>query len=251
MNETEWVTGNVTLSVGGSPLKMQMTVPANPVKPHRMLPIFQQMAGSFIGMAVDSAAANGQQVSCAAGCGACCRQMVPLAEIETYHLAEIVEKMEPDRREVIKSRFADALQRVAASGIFERMTNIGTLSSAEREALVVEYFRLGIACPLLENESCSIHEDRPIACREYLVSSPPINCSTLGTDVLEPIEVPIVVSKSLRKLGQERSISGVDFIPLVLALEWVERNPDRFSSKTGEQWMAEFFGILTAGSVSG
>ena len=36
-----------------------------------------------------------------------------------------------------------------------------------------EYFQLGIPCPFLEEESCSIYHDRPITCREYLVTSPP------------------------------------------------------------------------------
>ncbi len=39
------------------------------------------------------------------------------------------------------------------------------------------YFHLGIACPFLEDESCSIHADRPISCREYLVTSPAVNCA--------------------------------------------------------------------------
>jgi hypothetical protein len=35
----------------------------------------------------------------------------------------------------------------------------------------VRYFLQGVACPFLEAESCGIHPDRPLACREYLVTS--------------------------------------------------------------------------------
>jgi Fe-S-cluster containining protein len=32
-------------------------------------------------------------------------------------------------------------------------------------------------CPFLEDESCSIHPDRPLVCREYLVTSPAELCA--------------------------------------------------------------------------
>lgn len=243
----EWVTGNVTLNVGGTPLKMEMTVPAKPIKPQRMLPVFQQMAGSFVQMGIDHAASQGETVSCAAGCGACCRQMVPLAEIEARYISDVVEAMEPERRDEVRARFKAAVERVADAGIFERLNRLLELEPSERERLIVDYFRLGVACPFLENEACSIHPDRPVACREYLVSSPPANCADPRIGNLKPIEAPIKVSKPLRRVGQSRPIAGVDFIPLVLALEWSERNPDRFPEKTGEQWMAEFFSALTGG----
>ena len=107
MESNEWVTGEVVLSIGGEPLKMQMTVPANPIKPHRMLPVFQKMTNSFVEMGALAAGARGETVSCRAGCGACCRQPVPLSEIEIYHLADVVEAMpEPRRSDVNADRNA-------------------------------------------------------------------------------------------------------------------------------------------------
>ncbi len=246
----EWITGNVTLSVNGTPLEMQMTVPARPVKPQRMLPIFQRMADSFVEMGVSAAASDGRGVTCRAGCGACCRQMVPIPEFEAYRIAEMVDEMPEDRRTEIKRRFELACDEFASAGIFEKLSSVGSLTPEAREALVIEYFRKGIPCPFLEDESCSIHADRPVACREYLVSSPAEFCSDLTPEKIRTIEVPIEASKPMRTLGQTRKIAGVDFIPLVLALKWVERNPDAFPEKTGENWMSDFFAALTGRSVS-
>ncbi|MDH3494026.1 MAG: hypothetical protein OEM82_10780, partial [Acidobacteriota bacterium] len=75
----EWVTGKVTISIGGAPVDMQMTVPATPVTVRRMLPVFRQMTNSFVGIGVGAAEADGKSISCKAGCGACCRQPVPVS----------------------------------------------------------------------------------------------------------------------------------------------------------------------------
>lgn len=247
--ENEWVTGEVSLLIEGNPLDMKMTVPAKPVKPQRMLPVFQQMANSFVELGVDAAAAEGEQISCKKGCGACCRQPVPLAEIEAYQLAELVENMPEPRRSEVKKRFDEAFRHFSEIGWYERLSEAAALSQKEQEAVVLEYFREGIACPFLEDESCSIHPDRPVACREYLVTSPAENCASPSAEGVRMIRLPVKPSKTLMKLGQKKQIRGINFIPMTLALKWVEMNEDDFDEKTGEQWMADFFQNLTKSEI--
>ena len=109
-NDGEWITGNITLTLGGEPLNLQMTVPAKPVKPTRMLPILQKMTNTFVDMGVRAAESLGKEISCQKGCGACCRQPVPLAEIEAYQIAELVENMPEPRRSEIKMRFKKSIR---------------------------------------------------------------------------------------------------------------------------------------------
>lgn len=249
MESEEWITGNVTLSIGGTPLDLQMTVPAKPVKPQRMLPIFQQMTHSFVGMAENVVESAGAKISCVKGCGACCRQAVPLAEIEAYKLAELVEAMPDVRRDEIKKRFETAWHHFSEIGWFERLDNCATAPET-REKVVLEYFYEGIPCPFLEDESCSIHESRPLVCREYLVTSPAENCSAPTPEKIRMVEQPIKVSNTVRKITNSPNLNmSVNFVPLVLALEWTKRNVDEFPEKTGEQWMAEFFTNLTNSEI--
>lgn len=245
---SEWVTGNVRLSIEGKPLDMQMTVPAKPVKPQRMLPIFQKMTNSFVQMGVDNLSGN-EKISCKAGCGACCRQAVPLAEVEAYQIAELVENMPEPRRREIKERFEKAFAHFAEIGWLEKLGQCAGKTNEEQEKVVLEYFYEGIPCPFLEDESCSIHPDRPLACREYLVTTPAENCANPSAKTVKLIEIPIQPSKPVRKLGRTAQIAGVDFIPMVLALKWVENNADNFPEKTGEQWMADFFVNLTKSEI--
>lgn len=247
--ENEWVTGKVEITLDGQPLKMEMTVPAFTVKPQRMLPVFQQMTNSFVDIGIGQAHSRGESISCKKGCGACCRQPVPLAEIEAYQIAELVAQMPEPRQTAVKERFEKAFAHFAEIGWFERLGEAATQTPREQEQVVTDYFREGIPCPFLVDESCSIHQDRPLACREYLVTSPAENCSSPTQETVDKIPLPVNAAVKILPLGQTKVITGVNFIPLVLALKWVEMNEDRFPEKTGEEWMADFFRNLTKSKI--
>lgn len=253
MQTNDWVTGEVVLSINGSPLKMQMTVPAAPIKPHRMLPVFQKMTNSFVEMSAIAAGAQGQTVSCRMGCAACCRHPVPISETEVYYIAELVEAMPEPRRSDVKQRFKEAVDHFRSTGWFDRINEVGNLSLTESEEIVtdainnagMEYFREDISCPFLDVEAgaCTIHEDRPLACREYLVTSPAANCSDPSAESIRKVELVVKPSHTLRYVGSTGTFTG--FIPLIRALELAKRHPEKFEEKTGERWAADFFSKLT------
>jgi Fe-S-cluster containining protein len=248
-NEAEWITGRVTLSFNDTPIEMEMSVPANPVKARRMLPIFQQMTGSFVNLSVQAAEQAGRSVSCKKGCGACCRQGVPLAEIEAYQIAELVENMPEPRRSQIKQKFEEGCRRFYENGWFERLDNYAQYTNEERIQIIKDYFNEAVACPFLEDESCSIHADRPLACREYLVTSSPEFCAKPSKETIRMVEMPIKPSKSLRYFARSDNPMKINFIPMIRALEWAENNPEKMSEKTWQQWMADFFEVLTYSEI--
>lgn len=251
MSSEKWVSGEVVLSIGGEPLKMQMTVPAAAVKPHRMLPVFQKITNSFVEMSAVAAGARGETISCRAGCGACCRQPVPISELEIYDIAETVKAMPEPRRTEMRERFRRAVEHFRSIGWFDRMKALDderltaetTELIAKRQAAAIDYFHESVACPFLEDESCSIHESRPLACREYMVTSPAANCSAPTADTIKMVDLFVHPSKIARYVGATGTFTG--FIPLILALELAEKYPEHFEEKTGERWLADFFGKLT------
>jgi len=169
MADDEWVTGRVVLKVNGVPLDLEMTVPARPVKPHRMLPVFHQMANSFADIGVQAVEHEGRRVSCGEKCSACCYQPVPIAEIEAYQIAELVDAMPEPQRTKVRGRFSEAY------GHFEKLDWFSEFRSAylktktkasdmeKAVAVVHDYFRHGVPCPFLENDLCSIHQQRPLS----------------------------------------------------------------------------------------
>lgn len=257
MAENEWVTGTIRVSIAGHPLEMSMTVPAKPIKPHRMLPVFHQMTNSFVGLSVEAATAEGEAVSCKAGCGACCRQPVPLAEVEVYQLAELVEAMPEPKKSEIKERFSASADHFRKIGWFDRVGRFSELARTEPEETVAEevknavhqYMDERIPCPFLEEESCTIHESRPIACREYLVTSPAENCYDPTAATVKKVDMIMEPSKILKHLGTTGSFANAGLLPLVRALELADNVPEHFVEKTGERWVADFFGIMTRSEI--
>jgi Fe-S-cluster containining protein len=66
-----------------------------------------------------------------------------------------------------------------------------------------EYNALRMACPFLDQETCSIYDHRPAACRELLVTTPPALCDDLINNPVRPLPVPIRVGPALALLWSE------------------------------------------------
>jgi Fe-S-cluster containining protein len=207
--------GRVVLQVGGEQIPVEMTVPAGLVAVEDVLPIVQGLSSLFAARATAQAEAGGRTVSCRAGCGACCRQMVPVAAAEARALARLVEAMPQARRDRVRRRFDAALETLNGLGILDRLDQ----DPGNRRVVGFDYFHAGVACPFLEDESCSIHPDRPLACREYLVTSPSDLCASPSSEIKT---LPLEVTPSLALLNADLRDG---WVPLVQALELDARAP--------------------------
>ncbi len=239
---SKWITGKGALTISGTKVELEVTVPANPVRLTKMLPIFQQLTNAVVGVGVSNAEAAGEQISCTKGCGACCRQLVPIAESEAYQLQELVQEMPEPRRATILARFAAAKKTLQQTNLLTKILFPGELSVEEKRRLGLEYFQQGIACPFLEDESCGIHPDRPLACREYLVTSPAANCAAPAAETVHCVAMPGSVSRVVQKLAATREVY---WVPLILALDWAGEHPDQTSPRSGPEWLQTVFKQLT------
>lgn len=234
---SEWVTGTIGLSVNGVPVEVELSVPAEPVPPGRILPALRLLTNAIVETMVDEAAREGQAVSCRAGCGACCRQLVPISRTEARDMAALVASLPEDEREAVLSRFAAAIETLEANGLAGALRDAKSHGGRTLRELGLAYFQLGIACPFLDEESCSIHPERPLGCREYLVSSPAENCARPTAETVRQIPVPARVSNALIGIGPPPGPEAELFVPLVLALEWAAANPDDGSAATGPEML--------------
>lgn len=211
-----------SLSAPDRSIEASVHVPVEPVRPSELLPILHALTDAVVAMSESRSAENGETISCRARCGACCRQLVPITEPEAHYLADLVAGLPEERRSRVVERFREARERAAAV--------LRTLHAVSGEAAVAEmrnagepYFALGIACPFLEDESCSIHAQRPAVCREYLVTSSPDHCGRLDADRITRVPVPVKVSSTLMYFGDGRGGDEPAVLPLIDALDLVAR----------------------------
>ncbi|MBI4876950.1 MAG: YkgJ family cysteine cluster protein [Acidobacteria bacterium] len=230
------VTVQFTLKIAGREMEASARVPAGPARVVDALPVLHGIAGAVV-----EAAEEGKRISCRAGCGACCRQLVPIAEAEARYLAALIQSL-PEVRE----RFKAAVAALDAAGLGDRLRRLEQLAPAERQALGLEYFHLGVACPFLEDESCSIHPSRPMSCREYSVTSPVGNCRNPHPETIAMVPLPVKPSVLLFHFGDGKGEDRLRFLPLILALEWVaEHEDDPQTELEGSDLLLNFLRKLT------
>jgi Fe-S-cluster containining protein len=220
-------TATLRLTVGDLQIAHPITVPNAAVPATEALPALQGLVNAVV-----AAAEAGKAISCRKGCGACCRQLVPISRTEGERLLDLVEAMPKERRKEIRRRFAAAEAVLVPAGFGDRT------GKTDRE-LSTSYFPLGVACPFLEEESCSIHVDRPLICREYLVTSPPELCDSAVQEGVTPVAVP-KLSLAARKLQDEKD----EWFPLALLMAWSRTRPRNGVRRTGPEWIQKFLGRL-------
>ena len=232
----------VGMKVSDDEVQMEMTLPAAPTRLESLLPVFQKVADSLVGLAAERAAAEGRTISCAEGCGACCRQIVPITEMEARRVARLVEELPEPRRTEIRARFERARDRLAEAGFLSRLRRPHDFEKEEFSPFGLGYFHLGIPCPFLEEERCSIYSDRPISCREYLVTSPAAQCADPKPNTIEQVEFPGKVWTALARAGMRGPPSRfIPWVPLVLAPEWASEHPDGGELRPVEELVRSVF----------
>jgi len=209
-----------TLRLGKNLYKCDLELPSGPVRVAELLPGLNKLAGFVIEGAVEETLEAGGSISCKAGCGACCRQPVPISVHEAEVLEQVIAEMDAERRAEIEARFEGAMQRMAEGGLLDAIRGVHSLDEKGRRDLALEYFALGIPCPFLEEESCSIYEHRPMRCREYLVTSPAENCSTPTPQTVKMVQLKGAPSLALYRLGAGLWSDEPEYLVMSLMADW-------------------------------
>jgi len=205
---------------GGATIEATAELPAGPISVANLVPFLQAVEESVVETACTAVAEERKTISCRAGCGACCRQVVPVSLAEMEYLARLVASLPDEERAVVEGRFAAALSALERAGLGEELRAANTQRDAsDTHQFGVRYFLAGVPCPFLVDESCSIHPHRPLACREYLVTSPAVHCASPEANAIDRVAVPRDLSRALYRLGDGVDTS-IRWVPLVLVLEW-------------------------------
>lgn len=214
----------VALRVLGEVVEVEASPPEGPVRLDEALPFCRALEDRVIDVAVRKAQAEGATISCCKGCAACCKaQPVPVTPPEALALARLVEALPEPRRSDVRQRFAERVARLRAAGLVDAfLQRQAGLTKDEARAIAQRYFHLRLACPFLDNDSCSIYAERPFVCRQYLVTSPAALCADPFNNPVEPLPLPIAAAGATLQAAEKMTGSPQFTVPLALALEYAQ-----------------------------
>lgn len=219
----------LVLRIDGEPLRVSAPQPPARARLDELLPAMQAIDNTAIDHAVRKAEANtGARVTCAKGCSACCRaQPVPVTPPEAHALLLLVEAMPAPRRREVEARFAERVARLRAAGLADAFLERDPHLSADgARTLARDYFALGLVCPFLDDDACSIHPSRPFVCRQYLVTSDPALCADPFANPVEVVPMPVQAATAMLAAASQAMDKPQHTVPLVLSLEYARLHRD-------------------------
>lgn len=230
------VSVRLTLTIFDRRVDLTLPLPPGEVELTAMIPALQALTDVTGRVATQVCAERGQPLSCKAGCGVCCRQLVPVSACEAWYLRRAVEDLPAERRDRIERRCREAMDGFVRAGLPGDVTHWASLDREKSASLGRRCFALGIACPFLEEESCSMYPHRPLVCREVLVVSPAENCQGRPGQQVDRLVLPGQLSRALYRLSHLGE-GKVWWVPLVAALDWARQHEPPADLRTGPQWL--------------
>lgn len=246
-DETQRAMAQAEFTLEGADFRLvfRASVPAGPARQGELLPLARALADAVVQQSTRAVEAAGAAISCRAGCGACCRNLVAVAETEARRIAELVQALPEPRRGELRSRFAAAQQRLQESGLLDRLRDSAGWSASDYAALVGVYFDQAIDCPFLEQGACSIYAERPITCREYLVTSAPEHCAQTGSAGVQRVQLPLRLFNAVARWQAPAEGAFLErWVPLILAPEWAETHPEDPPPRPGLELLRELLAQL-------
>ena len=204
-------------------IRGQVQVDTGPMRLADLVPTAYELTNVLGARANKREERAGRKISCCQGCAACCRQWIPVSPPEAFYLADLIASLEPQRREELLGRFDAIVSELERHDMIEGLFD-PKIDDGPRLEIGRRYWKLQLACPFLVDESCSIYPHRPVACRDYNVTSPAIWCSQPYDHEIAKVEMPIPFSIPLARLTGELIGSKPPLIPLPLIPRWVSEN---------------------------
>ena len=237
------VKATFSMPVGDVFLNASAVIPSGHTTLTNLLPVIQNLENAILSQVSAEAVQAGSPISCRAGCGACCRQLVPVSLFEAEALMLWMKSLPEERRTQLEERFNRALSALREAGVLDSILDQSwALEQEKATELAIEYFHAGVACPFLEDESCSIHPFRPLSCREYLVTSSPELCRDPAKNDVAGVQLPLKLSRVLYTFGQKMEQDPRGWIPLVFLLAWGKSGakPGDYVSGSGPEVLRKF-----------
>lgn len=221
----------------GFPIRFCVDIAGDYARLADMVPLARMVCDTLLNIHLAISARHGYPPSCRKKCTACCHYLVPLSLPEVFRLRREFSSMPADYRIPILKSCIHASIKILRQDITEPEINENT-SLAH---ISKWYSGLDIPCPLLSDGLCSIYQQRPLACREYYVSSPPAWCRDSIDCEPRSIRMPFSISEILGTVAAELEQTEAEAVMLPLALIGTDELTERSKRMWPTVYMVRLF----------
>jgi len=233
----KFIHAQLQLNIGDTPCEFDISVPEDETGPEAALPFARELTNKIVDIAAQDAERDGKHITCSKGCGACCAQLVPISETEARLLGQYLQSQPESLRTVVLERFQQAKARLEQADLWQNLIHPQQLSVEDARTLGKHYFSLNIPCPFLVQGACSIHPQRPLTCREYLVTSDAKYCNVPNPQEVKTVTIPKRVSNAYARLYEEDSAYVSNWVPLITSPFWNTTHPAQPKQRKGPEWI--------------
>lgn len=194
-----------------------------------IVPLARKLATKLALVVLDKLKNEGKIVPCRKGCSACCSYLTPLSVPEVFCLRQEVLAMPADQGRTVLKSCLETAKKILENwpGKFET-NELTKINGQSRHSDISRWYAgLELLCPLSSDGLCTAYQQRPIACREHLVTGSVLSCNAKKTDELQVVQTPVSILEALAQLTAELEQSTVEAVMLPLALPWAQENLER------------------------
>ncbi len=231
------------LDIFSKPLHFRIGVSQGQAGLADIVPLARALSTKLALAVLNRLSKDGKFVPCHKGCSACCSYLIPLSVPEVFRLRQELLAMSPDQREVaLKACLGTA--KVILNNLPENIEvneSIEMNGQIQTDWLSRWYSGLKQPCPFLSHGLCTIYEQRPIACREHIVTGSAILCEAEWQDGSQVVQMPLSIIDCLGHLTAELEQSAIEAVMLPLAFPWAQENMARHERQWPAIMMVERF----------
>lgn len=208
----------------GKPIKLDIALAKSKAKLSDIVPLARVLSSKFAIMTLEQLREDGETIGCCKYCSACCKYLVPLSIPEAFRLNDEVTAMPEQFRQQFTQSFVDAAEKILDKEGQDHDFSESSISQLDVNEISKWYSELQLSCPFLFDDLCTLYEQRPLACREHIVTDSSDLCHLESVGEPKVASMPASILDTLGELTAELLESEVEAVILPLALPWAQEN---------------------------
>lgn len=171
---------------------------------------------------------KGQPIPCSKGCSACCNSLIPLSVPEVFRMREELLVMPTEKsNQILKSCIHTAEKILEKTGRTDCLKDFSRNGKPRISQINKWYGELKLTCPFLSEDLCMLYEQRPLVCREHIVTGSSGPCQKDHKCRPNVLQMPVSVLETLGQLAGELEQTAVEAVMLPFSFAWAQDNLQR------------------------